>query len=248
MAQPRATSLFHFTKSLDTLQAILCSSFHPRYSREDISWLGLKDVAYFAVPMVCFCDIPLSRVSDHVASYGSYGIGLSKEWAVRSGLNPLLYLSSASSLATGFLPAFVASITADDKMKATSLTTRHLELLLAHTKPLRGTMVVGKTSVPKDFYLENEWRYVPHRKDISMLFTDDFLRDNAKRDARNSELKDEHPLRFEPGDIRYIFVKDDADIPPLVDFMNQKLGSISVASMKTLTTRITSLAHLELDV
>ncbi|MFU0923178.1 abortive infection system antitoxin AbiGi family protein [Kluyvera sichuanensis] len=79
--KPKSETLFHFTKSSDTLEIILKNGFWPRYCLEDIRWLEFTDVEYVSYPMVCFCDIPLSRISEHVSFYGSFGLGVSKDWA-----------------------------------------------------------------------------------------------------------------------------------------------------------------------
>ena len=80
-----SNSLFHFTNSAERLVGILKHTFRPRYCLEDLrmfttsldedeegSWLEL------AIPMVCFCDIPLSKIKHHLTFYGNYGIGFDK--------------------------------------------------------------------------------------------------------------------------------------------------------------------------
>ena len=49
--------------------------------------------------MVSFCDIPLSLAKDHIKTYGSYGIGMMKEWGIKNNLNPVVYIERDSLLA-----------------------------------------------------------------------------------------------------------------------------------------------------
>lgn len=79
MAAPKATTLFHFTKSLKTLKSILLNCFYPYYCREDMSWRTRDPDSFIAFPLVSFCDIPIGRIAEHVAFYGEYGIGMSRQ-------------------------------------------------------------------------------------------------------------------------------------------------------------------------
>ena len=91
---PKSHTLFHFTDKIETLKLILMNGFWPRFCLEDVSWLKYPDFDFIAYPMVCFCDIPLSRVNEHVSFYGEYGLGLTKDWAVRNGITPVQYISN----------------------------------------------------------------------------------------------------------------------------------------------------------
>ena len=76
-----ANTLFHFTKKLDTLRNILMSKFYPRLCLESC-FLDSTNKKW-AIPMVCFCDIPLSNIDQHTQKYGNYAIGIKKSWACR---------------------------------------------------------------------------------------------------------------------------------------------------------------------
>src|SRR5947208_5900132 len=95
----RTHSLFHFTEELVSLQNILSTGvFWPRYSLEDLSWTSGKPFNV-AFPIVSFCDIPISRIGEHTAYYGDYGVALTQDWGKQSGLNPLLYMNEKSAFA-----------------------------------------------------------------------------------------------------------------------------------------------------
>ncbi|QHQ25860.1 abortive infection system antitoxin AbiGi family protein [Pectobacterium parvum] len=90
------TTLFHFTKSKRAFNNIIKSSFFKvSYARETIK--GPTSKREFGIPMISFCDIRLSQLEKHTNSYGRFGIGLSKEWAVKNGLNPVVYMSDGCS-------------------------------------------------------------------------------------------------------------------------------------------------------
>ncbi len=95
---PKSHTLFHFTKSSETLHKILLGGFWPRYCLEDVRWLEYEEFDFVAYPMVCFCDIPLSRIDEHVEFYGEYGIGVTKEWAESIKATPIQYVSKDNHL------------------------------------------------------------------------------------------------------------------------------------------------------
>jgi hypothetical protein len=99
-----SNTLFHYTKSLKNLQNILQNRFKLAYCKEEINFNGKKVVGYF--PMVTFCDIPLSLSKEHVTKYGSYAIGLQKEWGIKHKLNPVIYLEEESMISEDLRKSF----------------------------------------------------------------------------------------------------------------------------------------------
>jgi hypothetical protein len=87
--------LYHFTDSIDVVKNILADKFYGSYSRETFRWRN--ETTPFFVPTICFADIKHDKVFEY-KSYGNYCIGLSKEWAVRNKLNPVLYIEKNSSV------------------------------------------------------------------------------------------------------------------------------------------------------
>jgi hypothetical protein len=83
-----ANSLFHFTNNLENLLSILRNEFWPSYNLERL-FNGQLEIG---VPMVCFCDIPLSQVKNHSKYYGEYAIGMKKNWGTKNKINPVFYL------------------------------------------------------------------------------------------------------------------------------------------------------------
>lgn len=85
-------TLFHFTSKIEGLKGILSKGLRMSYCYEECTQkLGI------ALPMVCFCDIPLLRTLNHRAVYGNYMVGLDKEFLINQCqpfLNPVNYLNS----------------------------------------------------------------------------------------------------------------------------------------------------------
>ena len=72
--------LFHFTNKMDNIISILEKGFVPHFCPEHLSPNEPKLFPEIVMPMVCFCDIPLALIREHLNHYGSFGIGLKKEW------------------------------------------------------------------------------------------------------------------------------------------------------------------------
>jgi hypothetical protein len=81
--------IFHFT-SKEGLYGFLEENFKLSYARECVEGPSEENTV-FGVPMVSFCDLRLSELRQHMAQYNQYGIGLTKEWAYRQGLNPVYF-------------------------------------------------------------------------------------------------------------------------------------------------------------
>jgi hypothetical protein len=94
-------NLFHFTPNITSLKSILKKGFYVRYSLENYGDIFDKENEVL-IPMVCFCDIPLSLVSDHTKTYGKFGIGLSKEWGINNKISPVIYTNENSIIANLF--------------------------------------------------------------------------------------------------------------------------------------------------
>ena len=67
------TTLFHYTNTWKKILSILENGLYFSYSYDDIGSI------FFALPMISFCDIPLSRNQEHTGRYGKFAIGISKD-------------------------------------------------------------------------------------------------------------------------------------------------------------------------
>lgn len=250
-----ANTLFHFTKCIDNLENILRNNFHPRLCYENFLSIIFNAPVDFtelekAVPMVCFCDLPLSQVRKHAdeKNYGPYALGLSKEWAIKNKVNPVLYTYKNSDISRKLnslllnLPS-QKNNTVHYKMSKNDFHNQLLSIF-QYIKPYEG--ISAKTKEYTRFYDEREWRYIPSfTEDLSypiMLGRGEKNEANAITEI-NDKIKDinELHLKFEPNDIKYIIVKSEDEILQMVDKVIQiKKDAFSESDIKILTTRIIS--------
>jgi hypothetical protein len=90
MRNSHANTLFHYTKNFEALSSILKEGFRVSYSKERIT-----DSIFIAIPIVSFCDIPIECCEEHREKYGSYAIGLNKQWMMdtyKELLSPVHYV------------------------------------------------------------------------------------------------------------------------------------------------------------
>jgi len=148
-----SSSLFHFTAEFDSLSSILTGKkFVPFYCLETISNFNDSEI-YF--PMVCFCDIRLHQIKNHVETYGKYGIAMSKEWGIERRINPIHYLTEN---------AIQNSFVSDQLTRGTDREKESALITIATSKPYKGKMFrfrLGGYIENIIFYDEREWRYFP---------------------------------------------------------------------------------------
>jgi hypothetical protein len=236
---PRPNTLFHFCKpdkedekdrmnGIDKLKSILKNGFFPRYSLENVSAIS-KTTDRIAFPFVSFCDIPIERLIPHSKFYGCCGIGMDKEnWGLGKKLNPVIYINGDTSLSESFKAVFKGAIALNNSHDESEYLESMCKIA-AYAKPLNGyaETIQGKNQF-KEFYQENEWRYVPinkiNKKDIKLYILE---RDYKKDKERLNKIAEEKAcLKFHPNNIRYIFVKTDFDADDLVDFIEDNISDI----------------------
>jgi hypothetical protein len=246
-----SNSLFHFTSKKDNLLNILDNEFLPRYSFENVKLKSdsEREVMAQAIPMVCFCDISLSQIQNHINEYGNYGIGMSKDWGIRNGLNPVIYINSDSSMSNSIH----------------NLTLRISELLNLHcTETLKNThdefinlinflksyegMSLKNPQNKVRFYDEKKWRYVPEidfdeRNSLSFKeYNDDIIRDRENRKL------DKYKLKFNINDIKYIFINSNDEIHEFIEAIrNIKSSRYSIKEVDILTTKLTTIENIKED-
>lgn len=95
-----ATTLFHYTREESSLLSILKEGLRFTFCLEEYP---LLQTLYVGVPMISFCDIPISDSVEHSNKYGKYAIGLTKESLfgckdILKRLSPVHYFISPESI------------------------------------------------------------------------------------------------------------------------------------------------------
>ena len=247
MSSFRTSSVFKFTKDFELLKKILRDGIIPNYCEEDLSF----DSTEFCVgiPMSCFCDIPITLLDEHNRRYGNYGIALSKEWALKNGLSPVMYIANSDVLQSVYyhIQQHQTDITelVESYLKKNTETTvpDHLRELIKRNSMLRkiekehaiNTHIIGYLkkyegvykSKPINNYEENEWRFlVPDVVGTSWFWSEkDYLKwrfpsGNKNADKPNpSSNMKKYTLRYSSEEVSYLLVKDDEFKSRLIEYI-----------------------------
>jgi len=269
----RTSSLFHYTKDLDTLKSILKEGICPNYCKEE--YPSQNQCMIIGIPMVSFCDIPLKQTAVFRERYGNFAIGLDKEWGIRNGINPILYVANTNifnsvslvesykrilqeenaknggdsqgitlNLKPGPIPELVTFIRMQ-QMNYASL------YLLGFLKPY----FIPRNGITQCNYEENEWRYILlEHEDIPWWWNEkDYMawRGNGNKPAASEKMK-EAGLKFSLEDIRWILIPDDESKKELIEHIMSRstlCGSeLSDNDKAVICSRIMSFEAIELDV
>lgn len=240
-----SNSIIHFTNTKEALKGILENNFNLKYCKEHIE---IEDAEFdLGVPMVSFCDIPLSEVKDHISKYGSYGIGLTREWAIRNGLNPVLYLEKHSRLGQSLDKLYDCLIEEEENTPIGEIPdeSKAAHDLFRYIKNYEADLV-RRGNVIRDYRFsdEREWRYVPcYTEKLAMILSRDvILGKNSEASEYKQKCEEDlkaYSLDFQPNDIKYIIIENDSEISEFVDLLRRAKGNkYSYNDIERLMTRI----------
>lgn len=238
-------TLFHFTDTAEHLIGILQHEFFPRFCLEKTSALcinGEWPMTDSAFPMVCFCDLPLSNVTKHLDFYGKYGIGMTKEWGLNKGLNPIMYISRQS-----YLNECIRSLIQRAGPDVSKGAETEILDFFGFVKPIEGKMSRQNGEVDKYFYDEREWRYIPDFSKIESLgenfktrLTEKEFKNEVEKASANKALEQKVQLSFEPNDIKYLIVASESEIIPTIEAIKVIKEKYDERTKALLSSRIIS--------
>jgi len=199
-----SNSLFHFINGLEWLLDILENGFKARYCLENFPKVNIP----LAIPMKCFCDIPLGMIKKHIFRYGKFGIGVKKDYAKKHGITPVNYVHENSSILTRLVLALEDK---DDELA------KFLPYFKRYSEKIKRD---GK-QMTRRYYDEREWRYVPPNSDfINLRGITSIKQKEDKIKSENVRLqkqRDKYRLKLDWPDITYIFVKGDSDVDQVIN-------------------------------
>jgi hypothetical protein len=228
-----SNTLFHFTNSLENLESILRDKFLPYYCFED--------KIDRAIPMVCFCDLPLSQLKYHISVYGNYGIGLKKDWGILNKLNPVIYLSNDSVLDFQFMYML------NEFSPKLDVAINSINYIYGYLKPFKGDFEKnGIWHKDYPFYNEREWRYIlsPGDMDEKIFLT----RKEYEIKKQNKDIFIKDRLDFNAYDIKYLIIKSESEIHKIIEIIKRCGITQLDATEERLTTRIITSENIFDDV
>lgn len=251
-----SSSLIHFTEKLECLKGIIKDGFRFSYCKEEYPGALVNNIKNqekkdfiptncclnenicntVLIPMVSFCDIPLTRSNIHAQKYGYYGVGIDRELArnIYPQLMPVQYMSS----------------------ERFRLALNEISMMFTESKSLNSQMVdsvkliIGTTKVYSTLrkktnvlcYEEREWRVI-HSDDGKSKWGWG-VKDKRTKKAYNNKLHSNSDLAYlsfivvEDSEgtriveeninklITHILVQNEAEIPVVAEFIMDENNTI----------------------
>ena len=210
-----SSNLFHYTPKLEYLLGIIECGFKPRFCKEMYSFFdgsgeeGEEELSVQGVPMVCFCDIPIELSANHKNTYGGYAIVMTKIWAVKNGIQPVMYVTD--EFARDSIKMLVNNSWKYDDSNL-FLIQRILHFYKQYSGPYERKSI-GFVENYK-FYDEREWRYIPNYLSGRSVLSKFEMEDGAYVNHHNAC---QIPLEFENNDVVGIFVKNEEESKQVVN-------------------------------
>jgi len=241
-------TIIHFTKSAEALKGILSIGFKLKYCRERI-WFRDTEKR-FRIPMVSFCDIPISQAQENMGKYGGYALGLTEEWANEQGLTPVVYLQRHSNLADSMLKNLDASIAAAPLIREDPPSTEDPLMsaldILRYTKNYVGELVRANGDRDPKYYFgdEREWRYSLKTRHFSKyIYMEEMASKPGIAEIMQALIADER-LMFAAKDVRYIIIEREEERAGMESHIRSIKDRFSEEDINTLISRICTAAQL----
>ncbi len=217
-------SIIHYTNTFDKLEHILKEGFGIKYCAEELKIEGEKG-SLAAHPMISFCDIPLSQSYRHFDAYGKYGLGLTKVWANKMGINPVLYMELNSSISKT-LGRLLVERRNRSKSNLTKLQRNDILKIKCFTKNYSGHLKREKIdNINYRFYDEREWRMVPEKDKLNGAKFSIGLKSYEKDKDKYNKLISDIRFRFSPNEISYIIVNQTIEIPIVINILRTEYSA-----------------------
>jgi hypothetical protein len=249
------STLFHFTEK-KWLFDILKETFKVSYARETIK--APNNERKLAVPMVSFCDIKLAEIKYFIEKdYGNFGIGLTKDWANRNGLNPVMYINRHCDLADKLIDglngmyAQISKMSNIDDIKKMTKSYHNLMNMYRYVKNYEGELIRKGNLVDPNYRFadEREWRFVPPLETPGVEPFVAISNITTKKQKEEYNKKVAHiKLTFEPDDIKYLFVENENDISELIDHLDYAKSKYSNDIRRRLASRILTVEQVQNDI
>ena len=249
------STLFHFTEK-KWLFEILKSNFRVSYARERIA--APNNERTLAVPMVSFCEIKLAEIKYFIQKgYGNFGIGLTKEWANRNGLNPVMYVNRHCNLADNLIDGLNGMYTHISRLNNTKDITKltksyhNLMNMYRYVKNYEGELIRKEKLIDPNYRFadEREWRYVPslETEGVEPFVAISNIKTKRQKEDYNNRISHVR-LTFQPNDIKYLFVENESDINELIDYLDYAKSRFNPEIRRKLASRILTVEQIKNDI
>lgn len=217
-----APCLYHFTRKMEYLESILINGFRPRIVMEDVSFL-MKNYEHpqIGYACVCFCDLPESLLDDHKKKYGNYGIAMTKEWGIKNGINPVMYITDKNALFIENLRDLQARVLRAKSFNRPTNFDKEVFIRIVEMSAFMRLYKDEQNTVP--FYDDREWRYlytdhtIPFDKYVErLLYIPEISSPFFNTDMVNKDLE-KCPLKFDVGDVVKVFVTTQEEKATLIE-------------------------------
>lgn len=215
-----STTLFNFTDTYEHLISNLTNGF---YCGDVYEKLPFSTGVGYKAPMVCFCDIPLGSVKQHLIWYGNYGIGIKRDFARTHFVNPVWYIHKDNPII-------------GEMYKSTNHEELRMSKILPYLKQVSGRQVpfnANKSKIKK-FYDEREWRFIPRDSKYVAELVKGRSHEENEQNVSNTKRVTIMPLDLKY--VEYIIVNESVEKTKLL----QTLSDLGVKENIDFPTIITS--------